>query len=32
MNLSGAENLSAAGNIFLGQTESPLLVALIWKR
>lgn len=26
MNLSGAESLSAAGNIFLGQTESPLLV------
>ena len=26
LNLSGAESLSAAGNIFLGQTESPLLV------
>lgn len=26
MKLSGAESLSAAGNIFLGQTESPLLV------
>jgi CNT family concentrative nucleoside transporter len=26
MNLSGAESLSAAGNIFLGQTESLLLV------
>lgn len=26
MKLSGAEALSAAGNIFLGQTESPLLV------
>ncbi|PWJ39978.1 NupC/NupG family nucleoside CNT transporter [Sediminitomix flava] len=26
MRLSGAESLSAAGNIFLGQTESPLLV------
>lgn len=26
MNLSGAESLSAAGNVFLGQTESPLLV------
>ncbi len=26
MRLSGAEALSAAGNIFLGQTESPLLV------
>ncbi len=25
-NLSGAESLSAAGNIFLGQTESPLLI------
>jgi CNT family concentrative nucleoside transporter len=24
--LSGAESLSAAGNIFLGQTESPLLI------
>lgn len=26
MNLSGAESLAAAGNMFLGQTESPLLV------
>ncbi|MCK5700327.1 MAG: NupC/NupG family nucleoside CNT transporter, partial [Cyclobacteriaceae bacterium] len=26
MKLSGAESLSAAGNIFLGQTEAPLLV------
>ena len=26
MNLSGAESLSTAGNIFLGQTEAPLLV------
>lgn len=26
MRLSGAESLSVAGNIFLGQTESPLLV------
>jgi concentrative nucleoside transporter, CNT family len=26
MNLSGAESLSAAGNIFLGQTEAPLLI------
>lgn len=26
MNLSGAESLSCAGNIFLGQTESPLMV------
>jgi CNT family concentrative nucleoside transporter len=26
MGLSGPESLSAAGNIFLGQTESPLLV------
>ncbi|WP_258540449.1 NupC/NupG family nucleoside CNT transporter [Parvicella tangerina] len=26
MNLSGAESLAAAGNVFLGQTESPLLV------
>ncbi|MBX2966458.1 MAG: NupC/NupG family nucleoside CNT transporter [Cyclobacteriaceae bacterium] len=26
MRLSGAESLSAAGNVFLGQTESPLLV------
>jgi len=26
LNLSGPESLAAAGNIFLGQTESPLLV------
>lgn len=26
MKMSGAESLSAAGNIFLGQTESPLLI------
>ncbi len=26
LNLSGAESLSVAGNIFLGQTESPLMV------
>lgn len=26
MGLSGAESLSTAGNIFLGQTESPLLI------
>ncbi|MEZ5013476.1 MAG: nucleoside transporter C-terminal domain-containing protein [Chitinophagales bacterium] len=26
MHLSGAESLNAAGNIFLGQTESPLLI------
>jgi concentrative nucleoside transporter, CNT family len=26
MKLSGAESLSAAGNIFLGQTEAPLMV------
>lgn len=26
MRLSGAESLSAAGNIFMGQTEAPLLV------
>ncbi len=26
MKLSGAESLSAAGNIFLGQTEAPLLI------
>jgi CNT family concentrative nucleoside transporter len=26
MHLSGAESLAAAGNIFMGQTESPLLV------
>jgi CNT family concentrative nucleoside transporter len=26
MGLSGAESLSAAGNIFLGQTEAPLLI------
>jgi CNT family concentrative nucleoside transporter len=26
LNLSGAESLAAAGNIFIGQTEAPLLV------
>lgn len=26
MRLSGAESLSAAGNVFLGQTEAPLLI------
>ena len=26
MNLSGAESMAAAGNIFIGQTEAPLLV------
>ncbi len=26
MKLSGAESLAAAGNVFLGQTESPLLI------
>ncbi|MEM1000734.1 MAG: Na+ dependent nucleoside transporter N-terminal domain-containing protein, partial [Bacteroidota bacterium] len=26
MRLSGAESISAAGNVFLGQTEAPLLV------
>lgn len=26
MNISGAESLSCAGNIFLGQTEAPLMV------
>jgi CNT family concentrative nucleoside transporter len=26
MNLSGAESLATAGNIFLGQTEAPLLI------
>lgn len=26
MNLSGAESVAAAGNIFIGQTEAPLLV------
>lgn len=26
MKISGAENLSTAGNIFLGQTEAPLLI------
>ncbi|PCJ89496.1 MAG: Na+ dependent nucleoside transporter [Flavobacteriales bacterium] len=26
MNLSGAESMAAAGNIFLGQTEAPLLI------
>lgn len=32
MKLSGAESLSAAGNIFLGQTEAPLLVRPFIKR
>ena len=26
LNLSGSESLAAVGNIFLGQTESPLLI------
>ena len=26
LKLSGSESLAAAGNIFLGQTESPLLI------
>ena len=26
LNLSGSESLAAIGNIFLGQTESPLLI------
>ena len=26
LNISGSESLSVAGNIFLGQTEAPLLV------
>ena len=26
LKLSGAESLAAAGNIFIGQTEAPLLV------
>ena len=26
MRLSGTESLSVAGNIFLGQTESPLMI------
>ena len=26
LNLSGSESLAAAGNVFLGQTESPLLI------
>jgi CNT family concentrative nucleoside transporter len=26
MNLSGSESLAAAGNVFLGQTEAPLLI------
>ncbi|MDA7836994.1 hypothetical protein N9A49_06260 [Salibacteraceae bacterium] len=30
MNLSGAESLAAAGNIFMGQTEALCLCALIW--
>lgn len=32
MRLSGAESLSVAGNIFLGQTESPLLVKAYLER
>ncbi|MBU1014132.1 MAG: Na+ dependent nucleoside transporter [Bacteroidetes bacterium] len=32
LNLSGAESLSAAGNIFLGQTESPLLIKAYLER
>ena len=27
MKLSGSESLAAVGNIFLGQTEAPLLVS-----
>ena len=30
MGTSGAESLSAAGNIFVGQTEAPLLIAPRW--
>ena len=26
MNISGMESLSVAGNIFLGQTEAPLMI------
>ncbi|MGM0613309.1 MAG: Na+ dependent nucleoside transporter N-terminal domain-containing protein, partial [Bacteroidota bacterium] len=32
MRLSGAESLSVAGNIFLGQTESPLMVKAYLER
>lgn len=32
MRLSGAESLSAAGNVFMGQTEAPLLVKPFIKR
>ena len=28
LKLSGAESLAAAGNIFIGQTEAPLLVTV----
>jgi CNT family concentrative nucleoside transporter len=32
MRISGAESLSTAGNIFLGQTEAPLLVKAIFQK
>ena len=31
MRMSGAESLSAAGNIFVGQTEAPLLIKPTWR-
>jgi len=30
LKISGAESLSVAGNIFLGQTEAPLLIKFYW--
>ncbi|MFK8013319.1 MAG: NupC/NupG family nucleoside CNT transporter [Marinicellaceae bacterium] len=32
LNISGAESLSVAGNIFLGQTESPLMIKAYLER
>ncbi len=32
MNISGAESLSVAGNIFLGQTEAPLMIKAYLER
>ena len=31
LRLSGPESVAAAGNIFLGQTESPLLIKPLFK-
>ena len=32
LNISGAESLSVAGNIFLGQTEAPLMIKAYLKK